>query len=56
MKYLVFAGHQYYPAGGWDDLIAKTETLGDAYAALAGKAFDWWQIVEVSTLKVVSSQ
>ena len=29
-RYIVFSGSQYYPAGGWDDFVAMTETLNEA--------------------------
>ena len=30
MNYMVFAGPQYYPSGGYDDIYAITDTLEKA--------------------------
>lgn len=43
--YLVFAGDNYYPQGGWHDFIGCYPTLELAIeVAKAGKS-DWWHIV-----------
>jgi hypothetical protein len=67
-RYLVFAGAIYSPAGGVDDLIAAFEQLTDAlqyardHAAQAAGipadmvSFYWWQILDVTEMKTLSSR
>lgn len=45
MMYLLFAGFNYYPCGGWDDFVGAYPTLEDARAGLRGRHVDWWHIV-----------
>lgn len=62
MNYLLFAGSNYYPAGGWQDLQGTYKTLQEALehtkticrASWGSDPFDWYHVVEVSTLKVVA--
>jgi hypothetical protein len=49
--FALFAGRNYYPSGGWDDLINTYPTLEeaqDARNALDNYYYDWWQIVDMS--------
>lgn len=55
-RYLVFAGDAYYPCGGWDDFVGRTDSLEDARAMRLRTNFrgqvaehDWWQIVDTHT-------
>ena len=43
--YLLFAGANYYPVGGWDDFIGPFLTLDEAKAKAVEVQADWWQIV-----------
>lgn len=54
-RYLVFAGSQYYPYGGWSDFQGDWDTLAEAveYSCLCGIAFDWWHIVDTTTKQIV---
>ena len=52
-KYLVFAGLQYYPRGGWKDLRAVATTLDVAKHLAEGYTTemvgdDWAQVVELN--------
>lgn len=49
MKYLVFAGNQSYPNGGWNDLVGSFGTYEEAITAIANLSCDWWHIVEVES-------
>lgn len=62
-NFLLFAGENYYPRGGYDDLIAKAATedeLRDIIAANEDKPrygsgrFQWWQIVNAKTNVIVA--
>lgn len=53
-RYLVFAGDQYYPAGGWEDFMGAFVTLEEAqdyYEKLTGT--DWKQLVDLETQTVL---
>lgn len=49
--YLVFAGRNYYPNGGFEDFAGRFVSLEDAQAFVNSEEqqllCDWWQIVEV---------
>lgn len=50
MKYLVFAGPQYYPTGGWSDFKGDFDSKEDALVFLTKHHYDWWEIVEIVSL------
>ena len=58
-RYLVFAGIDYYPAGGWNDFAGDADTLDEARQIVNLERrrprlpARWWQIVDTTTLKVV---
>ena len=58
-RYAVFAFDQYYPRGGLQDLIARTETIEQARAASVLPRFkndggwDFFQIVDMESWAVV---
>jgi len=47
--FALFAGHNYYPSGGWDDLIGTYPTLPEARAVSIARSheYDWFQIVDL---------
>jgi hypothetical protein len=56
-RYLLFAGHAYYPAGGWDDFVADYE-YADVAAAEGSRRqglrihvdqCDWWHVIDRDT-------
>lgn len=47
-RYLVFAGDQYYPQGGWDDFRGSFEDLHEAIDRIDLNA-EWWHIVDLET-------
>lgn len=63
MKYLVFAGDNYYPSGGMGDFESAHESYEDARGAALACAghgchgdigvSDWAHVVDSSTLKIV---
>lgn len=45
-QYLLFAGRDYYPNGGWGDFKGTANTLDAAFENLRRMAeIDWWEIV-----------
>lgn len=57
MKYLVFAGDNFYPEGGWKDFIGKANSLEEAEKHLLALTFDhdWFEIIELESGKRVKS-
>jgi hypothetical protein len=61
-RYLVFAGQEYYPLGGWKDLIQDFDIIEEAREFLAN-FFDvdentpvqWQQIVDTTSGQMVSN-
>ncbi len=60
-RYLVFTGSKYYPSGGWDDFRGTFDTVEEAQKALLPsgtglncQSFDWYQIVDTTTMRDVS--
>ncbi len=61
-KFILFAGAHYYAAAGWCEYRGDFDTLEEASAA--GKlslintekmnGCDWWQVVDLSTRKIVA--
>lgn len=45
--YLLFAGHEYYPEGGMDDLIGVYATEAEARVAFDPDGYSWAHIAEV---------
>jgi len=41
--YMLFAGDNYYPLGGWADFIGTYDTL--VKAVKAGENYDWYHVV-----------
>ena len=63
VNFLLFAGDNYYPRGGYTDLVAKAfseDELRDIIAANEDKPrygsgrFQWWQIVNAKTHVIVA--
>ena len=55
-QFLVFAGLDYYPEGGWSDFIGAYDTLDEAKAncpEIDPFTIDWNQIVDLNTHKIV---
>lgn len=48
-RYLVFAGSNYYPAGGWNDYIGSADTAEDAGRAAIASHNDWWDVIDAET-------
>lgn len=52
-RYLLFAGDEYYPAGGWQDYRGRYNSLNEAIKAAGKLTWDWWQIVNLDTGKII---
>lgn len=56
-KYLIFAGHNFYPNGGVSDFKTDASSVEEArdYLANSDERFNWYQIVDKDTMKIVES-
>lgn len=60
-RYLLFAGENYYPGGGWDDYVTDADTVEELRDLLkrmgdsddSSHDWDWWQIIDIEEGKVV---
>ena len=52
-RYLVFAGDDHYPGGGWKDFRGDTDTMVEATDLVIGCRLDWHEIVDTDTMEVV---
>jgi hypothetical protein len=57
-KYLLFAGKNYHPNGGWKDRIGSYETITAAiveYKRLTNgiSDLDWMHVVDITTDRIV---
>ncbi len=53
-QYLIFAGHYYYPSGGWSDFQDSFDTLEEAEESAAyfySISKDWVQIIDLKSGK-----
>ena len=48
-RYLVFAGWNYYPMGGWDDFEGSFATLVAAETSVGESNAEWKQIIDSET-------
>lgn len=58
-RYLVFAGENFYPDGGWDDIRGSFDTQEEAERfahGITGRpgGWDWGQVVDLMTGAIVS--
>lgn len=59
MTYLLFAGPQYYPAGGWSDFVRAFASHEAAQIEVAARGYNdptgyyWWHIVNADTHHIV---
>ena len=52
-RYLVFAGYDYYPSGGWNDYVASFDDLNMARDTAKGMVIEWAHIIDITTGKKV---
>lgn len=53
MRYLIFAFHTYYPAGGWNDYAGVAESIDAAKQIIRTFDRSSYQIVDAETHEVV---
>ncbi len=62
VNFLLFAGLNYYPAGGYEDLRHKASNIDELYEVIeanrekstyGSNKFQWWQIVNANTHVIV---
>ena len=60
--FFLFAGHNYYPEGGWEDFAGAFESIDkakDHFAKPSGKQWpgymdNWCHVVDIATGKIVA--
>lgn len=56
-QYLLFAGANYYPCGGWDDFVKDFDNLAEAKAACVKydtkSQSQWFHIIDTTTMQEV---
>lgn len=52
-RYLLFAGDNYYPSGGWSDFIGSFDTVEQALARQCDIRRDWYHVVDTSTMTMI---
>jgi hypothetical protein len=55
-RYLLFAGDNFYPEGGWNDYCGSFDTIDEAIDYLNGNVVDWWHIVDIKYGVIVKSK
>ena len=60
-RYLLFAGTNYYPAGGWKDFRDSYDSLAEAMKCgeeftiePTAPLYDWWHIVDLEEGAVIA--
>ena len=58
-NFALFAGDEYYPSGGMDDLVGRFDSVEEAvdFACThedpaTGYGYDWYQVVDLTTFTV----
>ena len=52
-RYLVFAGSDYYPLGGWEDFKGAFDTKEEATEFIARGNWDWSQIISLEKSGII---
>lgn len=56
-RYLVFAYQQYYPSGGWSDLVGGRNFLDEAEKLfLETKGYDYVELVDLKSMEVIKER
>lgn len=65
-RFLLFAGHNYYPSGGWNDFRSDHETAETAdevghdlisrCVSFGSPAYDWYEVVDTETGRQLPSR
>jgi len=53
-RFAVFAGEEYYPAGGCNDLRGCFETFAGAMEVVRDAECDWWNVLDLLTGEIVT--
>lgn len=59
MKFLIFAGDEYYPSGGWEDFITTIDTLSNVHLYIDeiiknnDHDYDWMHVVDMETHDII---
>lgn len=57
-RFLLFAGEDYYPIGGWNDFLGDFDTVAEAKGVgegyREGSALCWWHVVDTEAAAIVT--
>jgi hypothetical protein len=53
-RYLLFAGDNYYPSGGWHDSVKGYDDIDSARKAGRETAGEWWHVVDLELGAIVA--
>lgn len=51
MRYMLFAGYNYYPQGGMNDYVGRYDTMVKAIESLADR-HEWFNVLDTETGRV----
>lgn len=56
-RFLIFAGENYYPRGGWRDYAGQADTLEEALLKVSHRrnVWDWFHIFDTEANEIVES-
>ena len=53
--FLLFAGEEFYPGGGWSDFVGAYPTQQEAKEVALTLQPSWWHIVDLNVMEEVES-
>jgi len=53
-RFLVFAGYDYYPSGGWHDLCGSFDCESKAIEYAKSRGSDFWHVVDLRGARIVA--
>lgn len=58
MRYILFAGVEYYPLGGFNDVKGWSDSIDSLRdsEALKAKDIDWWHIYDTEKRGIIESR
>ena len=56
-RFLLFAGCNYYPSGGWQDFQSSHDTELEAVMAAANLSdgHDWWHVIDTERMGMIAN-
>ena len=54
-RYMLFAGQEFYPSGGWSDFIDSFDSIDEARDCSRSGPFDWYHIIDSTNLETIEA-